>query len=276
MVFIGTTKARQLLQVNFRQARRAGGHGELIWEQMKMDDNWEVLMTRMWKYQWTKEKVDLTKEWLEVMYFESQGIVDIAVKLFMFAQSYAMEKGYEKISPNMIRKVSEKYLKMLQPMLKALREGRLEDIARYDDITPFDIEDFLLQRKTPINMRDKITREKEKIAEKREQKEISILQKVTITLMNLDINEKLAEMTAKKVIQENKEITPQEAVQLALTIINERMETNKAAVNNSKNKRTTNIIFKIVDNGRKEKKSAHESLVGKGLVVAPLSDNKLF
>lgn len=276
MVFIGTTKAKQLLQVNFRQARRAGGHGELIWEQMKIDDNWEVLMTRMWTYQWTKEKAELTKEWQELMHYESQGIVDIAVRLFMFAQSYAMEKGYDKISPNMIRKVSEKYLKMLQPMLKALREGRLEDIARYDDITPFDIEEFLIQRETPINMRDKITREKEKIAEKRQQKEISILQKVTLTLMNLDIDGKLAEMTAKKIIKENKEIAPQEAVQLALTIINEQMETKKATANNSKNKRTMNIIYKIVDNGRKERQSAHDSLLEKGLMIAPLSDNKLF
>ncbi|MFJ5772479.1 ATP-binding protein [Psychrobacillus sp. NPDC093180] len=276
LVFIGTTKARQLLQLNFRQARRAGGHGELIWEQMKMDDNWEVLITRMWTYQWTKENVDITKEWLELMHYESQGIVDIAVRLFMFAQSYAIEHGYEKITPNIIRKVSEKYLKTLQPMLRALREGRLEDIARYDDITPFDIEDFLLQRKNPINMRDKITREKEKIAEKRQQKEISILEKVILTLIDLDINEKLAETTAKKVIKENKEISPQEAVQLTLMIINERMETKKVTANNSKNKRSMNTIFKIVDNGRKERKSAHDSLVRKGLLIAPLSDNKLF
>ncbi|ALC87388.1 transposase [Bacillus sp. FJAT-22090] len=276
MVLIGTTKAKQLLQVNFRQARRASGHGELIWEQMKMDDNWEVLMKSMWTYQWTEEKVDLTKEWLELMHDESQGIVDIAVKLFLLAQSYAMEEGYKKISPNMINKVSKKYLNSMQPMLKALKEGRLEDIVRYDDITPFDIEDFLLQRETPINMREKITREKEKIAEKRQQKEISVLQKVTLTLMGIEINDKLAEMTAKKVINENKDITIQEAVQLALTIINERKESKKAANNKSKNRRTTNIIFKIVDNGRKERKSAHDSLVENGLMIAPLSDNKLF
>ncbi|WP_313894162.1 ATP-binding protein [Psychrobacillus sp.] len=276
IVLIGTTKAKRLLQVNFRQARRAGGHGELIWEQMKMDDNWEVLLSRMWTYQWTKEKVELTKEWMELIHDQSQGIVDIAVKLFMLAQSYAMEEGYDKISPNMIKIVGEKYLKMLQPMLKALREGRLEDIVRYDDITPFDIEDFLLQRETPINMRERISKEKEKIAEKRQQKDLSVLQIVTLTLMNLDINDKLAEMTAKKIIKENKEITPQEAVQAALTLINERMASKKAIDNNSKNKRSSNIILKIVDNGRKERKSAHDSLVGKGLIIAPLLDNKLF
>ncbi|MGA3599595.1 ATP-binding protein [Lysinibacillus agricola] len=276
IVLIGTTKAKQLLQVNFRQARRAGGHGELIWEQMKKDDNWEVLLSSMWKYQWTKEKVELTKEWQDVLYEESQGIVDIAVKLFMLAQSEAIESGIEKISTSMISQVSKKYLKMTRKMLQALKEGNLNEIMQYDDITPFDVEDFLLQREKSINMRDLITKQKEKIGAKREEKEISVLQKVILTLINLEVEATLAETVAKKVIKENQEISSQEAVQLALTIINQRIQSENEKMKNKKDKRSTNIIFKIVDNGRKERKSAHDSLVNKGLIIAPFSDNKLF
>lgn len=276
IMMIGTTKAKELLQVNFRQARRAGGHGELMWGQMKKDDNWEVLLTSMWTYQWTKNKVELTQEWMEVLYDASQGIVDIVVKLFILAQSYAIESGEEKININMIKIVSEKYLKMLQPMLKALREGNLENIMKYDDITPFDIEEFLLKRNSPINMRDKINFEKEKIAEKRQMKEISALQTITLSLINLDINSKLAENTAKKVIKENKDVSISEAVQIALSIINQHIKSQQVNSINSKNKRAMNNIFKIVDNGRKERKSAHDSLVEKGMLIAPLTDNKLF
>lgn len=258
IVIIGTTKAKQLLQVNFRQARRAGGHGELIWEQMKKDDNWEVLLSSMWKYQWTKEKVELTKEWQDVLYEESQGIVDIAVKLFLLAQSYAIETGIEKISTSMISHISKKYLSMTRKMLQALKEGNLDDIAQYDDITPFDIDDFLLQREKSVNMRDLITKQKEKMAAKREEKEISVLQKVILTLINLDIDAKYAETEAKKVIKENPKISSQEAVQLALTNINQRVQYENEKMKNKKNKRSTNIIFKIVDNGRKERNSAHD------------------
>ncbi|KQL27514.1 ATP-binding protein [Cytobacillus solani] len=275
IMLIGTTKAKELLQINFRQARRAGGHGEIIWEQMKNDDNWEVLMTSMWEYQWAKKRAQLSKEWLDALHDESQGIVDIAVKLFLLAQSYAIETGTEEISPKMLNIVSNKYLVMVQDMLKVLRSGKPEQIAKYDDITPFDIEDFLSSRKPMINMRDKITEQKEKLAEKRMQKELSVLEKVILTLINLDVSEKLAESVAKRVINGNTGISSKEAVQKALTIISQINESRKA--NPSKNnKRTTNIIFKIVDNGRKEKKSAHNSLLEKGLIIAPFSDDKLF
>jgi len=276
IMLIGTTKAKDLLQINFRQARRAGGHGEIIWGQMKNEDNWEILMTSMWEYQWIKKRTPLTKEWIDALHDESQGIVDIAVKLFLLAQSYAIETGKEEITPKMLNLVSKKYLTMVQDMLKALRLGNLEEITKYDDITPFDVEDFLLSRTPTINMRGKIMEQKEKIAEKRKQKELSVLEKVIITLINLDVSEKKAESVAKRVINENKDISSKEAVQKALTIINQINESKKANPTKPNNKRTTNIIFKIVDNGRKEKKSAHKSLLEKGLIIAPFSDDKLF
>jgi hypothetical protein len=276
LIIIGTTKAKELLQVTFRQARRAGGHGEILWGQMEKDDNWEVLLTSMWEYQWIKQKEVLTKEWIDVLHDESQGIVDIAVKLFLLAQSHAIETGEEKITPNLISKVSKKYLLMVQDMLTALKKGIPEDIAKYDDITPFDIEEFILSRKPVVNMRERIIAQKEKQAEKRQRKELSILEKVVLTLINLDINEKFAESTAKRTILENKDLSLQEAVQKSLLTINQLTKAKKSAESLKKNKRTVNILLEIVDNGRKDRKSAHDSLLEKGLILAPFSDTKLY
>jgi AAA domain len=276
IMLIGTTKAKELLQVNFRQARRAGGHGEILWGQMENDDNWEVLMTSMWEYQWIKQKDDLTKEWLDVFHEESQGIVDIAVKLFLLAQSYAIETGKEKITTSTLKHVSKKYLFMVQDMIQALKSGNPDQIAKYDDITPFDIEEFILNRKPVVNMRDRIIAQKEKQAEKRQQKELSILEKVVLTLINLDINEKLAESTAKRIILDNKNISPQKAVQQSLESINQLKESKKTKENKEKTKKTMNILLEIVDNGRNDKRSAHDSLLEKGLISAPFSDTKLF
>jgi hypothetical protein len=243
---------------------------------MKNDDNWEVLMTSMWEYQWIKQKEELTREWIDILYEESQGIVDIAVKLYLLAQSYAIETGTEKITHSLINKVSKKYLVMVQDMLGALKSGDPEKISIYDDITPFDVEGFILSKKPVINMRDKINEQKEKQEEKRQQKELSILEKVIITLINLDINEKLAENTAKKVVGENSDISPKEAVQKCLLMINENNKSKKAADTKTKNRRSMNILLKIVDNGRKDRKSAHDSLLEKGLILSPFSDTKLF
>ncbi|MEC1698141.1 ATP-binding protein [Schinkia azotoformans] len=276
IMLIGTTKAKELLQINFRQARRAGGHGELIWEQMKKDDNWEVLLTSMWEYQWIRKRAVLTQEWMDTLYEESQGIVDIAVKLFLLAQSHAIETGKEEITPKTINLVSHKYLKMVQDMLNALRLGSEEQIAKYDDITPFDVEEFLSNRTPVVNMRDRIIEQKEKLAKKRNQKELSTLETVIITLINLDINEKLAESTAKRIINENKEISSKEAVQKALAIINQINDSKKDNTKKLNNKRSMNIILKMVNNGRMEKKTAHNSLIEEGIIIAPFSDNKLF
>lgn len=95
-MFIGTMKAKALLQKDFRQARRSSGQGDMVWQQMKQDDDWEVLITSMWDYQWTKQYTELTKELLNTIYEESQGIVDVAVKLYLLAQARAIESGLEK------------------------------------------------------------------------------------------------------------------------------------------------------------------------------------
>ena len=54
VMMIGTMKARAVLQRDFRQARRGSGQGDMVWQQMEQDDDWEVLIESMWEYQWMK------------------------------------------------------------------------------------------------------------------------------------------------------------------------------------------------------------------------------
>ena len=106
----------QILQQDFRQARRGSGMGDMVWEQMKFDDDWDMLIEEMWKYQWTKKESKLTNEYLKrTLYDESQGIIDIAVKLFSLAQSRAIETGNEMVTPEAIRKVGSEDLRLVQP-----------------------------------------------------------------------------------------------------------------------------------------------------------------
>ena len=87
VVLIGTTPAMKILQSEFRQARRSSGIlGDLLWDRMENDATWDIFVSSMWKNQWTRHTAPVSDEFKAALYHESQGIVDIAVKLYAMAQ----------------------------------------------------------------------------------------------------------------------------------------------------------------------------------------------
>ena len=96
VMMIGTMRARAILQKDFRQARRGSGQGDMIWQQMDNSEDWEVLLTSIWDYQWTKEYVELNQELIKLIYEESQGIIDIAIKIFILAQGEQLKQAQRK------------------------------------------------------------------------------------------------------------------------------------------------------------------------------------
>lgn len=142
VVLIGTMKARSILQSEFRQARRGSGQGDLVWDRMKNDEVWKLFLNAMFKFQWTKKTIELTDEMSDTLYEESQGIIDIAVKLFAMSQIEAISKRKEIVTPSTIKKVAKENFKLVRPMLNALKSGDINKIAKYEDLTPIDIEEF--------------------------------------------------------------------------------------------------------------------------------------
>lgn len=137
IVFVGTMACSELLQTTFRQARRAMGHD---WQNYTQSEDWKYLMEEMWKYQWTKKTVPLDDKLLDVIYDLTQGILDLAIKLFMFSQQRAISTGKEMLSVGLIRQVAADRFKMVQPMLDALRSGNPSRIAKYDDLSALNFE----------------------------------------------------------------------------------------------------------------------------------------
>lgn len=141
VMLIGTNEARPLLAKAFRQARRASGLGQPNWHRMRRDEEWEDWLEDVWTYQWTSEETPLTKEISEVVYDESQGILDIAIKLFILAQLRAIELGEvraepETITPALLRKVAADEFGCIAPMIRALRDGREEVLREIPDLVP--------------------------------------------------------------------------------------------------------------------------------------------
>jgi hypothetical protein len=155
ILFIGTNKAAKLLSLDLRQARRASGHGISPWDRFPAQsapgelNEWREFIEVLWKNQWVRKPVDLNERFLGVMYHFSQGVIDIAIKLFASCQARAMLDGSECITPEIIADVAYKELKLLHPMLDALRNDNIEALAAFDDIAPIGLANILggIQRK---------------------------------------------------------------------------------------------------------------------------------
>jgi len=134
VLLIGTPEAMGVLQGKFRQARRGSGQGDLVFERLDNDINYKLLINAIWGYQWTKKPTALTDELIDILYDQSQGIIDITVKLYVLAQTKAISSGKEAITAELIKQVADESLRLVKPMLNALRTGNVMEIAKYPDI----------------------------------------------------------------------------------------------------------------------------------------------
>lgn len=96
----------------------------------------------MWENQWTQQIVPLSDEFKNALYYESQGIVDIAVKLYAMAQIRAIGLQTDTITPKDFHIVASEKLGLVKSALDALRSGDKKRIDAIGDISPINIDDY--------------------------------------------------------------------------------------------------------------------------------------
>lgn len=134
IVLIGTPKARHLFTKEFRNIKRITAQGSIEWDRLLVTDNdWKTLLTYIWKHQWTLKKAELTAKIEEALYYESQGIPDLVVKIFKESQKRVIGGG-ELITAAVIHSVAQEQFRLLQPPLRALRSGSEKEMQKYLDI----------------------------------------------------------------------------------------------------------------------------------------------
>ncbi|WP_296001626.1 TniB family NTP-binding protein [Rugamonas sp.] len=150
ILFIGTNKAAQVLTRDFRQARRSTGCSISPWDRLpefvESDEinEWDGFLEVLWTYQWTKNVAPLDAAFSQLMYFYSQGVIDVAIKLFAAAQGMAMNDGSELVSLEHIEQAFTKHMSLLGPMIEALRVNDLAALARCEDIAPISMESIVV------------------------------------------------------------------------------------------------------------------------------------
>lgn len=140
ILLIGTPACYSILQDEMRIARRVTGAGTINFNNMDNNKEFEIFMRGIWKYQWTNENTKLSRELINKFYDRTQGISDLAVKLFFYTQIELIQKGHGHITEELIDRVWDKEFKLINPMINAIKDDNLVNKFKYEDIQKLNIE----------------------------------------------------------------------------------------------------------------------------------------
>lgn len=133
IVFIGTPQALDVIQTDFRLARRATAAGEFFLGPMTYDENWQLFIESLWHYQYVRNRSALTQEMSKELLHLSGGITGTAIKIYKRAQQIAMFSQVETLSIQIFRYAKE-LLSVDEPMLYALRTNNSIVLEKYQDL----------------------------------------------------------------------------------------------------------------------------------------------
>lgn len=153
VVMVGTMAAQKLLRRTFHDARRGDGMGSIYFERLPpgpkkgpgFGPEFRMFVKQMWRWQWTLQPTNLDDAILKAMYEETQGVIDLMVKLFILLQlrlvlAGSKRKVPEVITPALIHDVARERFRIVATYVKALREDDLEKLAEFEDLIDFERE----------------------------------------------------------------------------------------------------------------------------------------
>lgn len=148
IVFIGTPSTERILARLPHKIRRTDVLGDCRWTRLHNDQNWENLLAALWPYQYLKAEVKRTAAYSQMLYDQSQGIIDYAVKIYILAQIYAIITETEHLfSPQTIALAAKENLYFARELLDALASGDPATLTKLDldDLQPLDMQQAIEQ-----------------------------------------------------------------------------------------------------------------------------------
>jgi hypothetical protein len=203
IVFVGTNKALKVLGIDLSVARRSSGAGFPVWAALEQSRDleqpleWEDFLKSLWPFQWVRKPVELNQYLANYMFDCSQGIPDIAIKLFACAQWRAMLDGTESFSIDTLAAVMGSELVRATPMLDAIRSDDMEALHQFEDIAPLH---FTSLRDDAMNSYEGIRQRGAEI----QPGDASFVTRVSSVLVEAGINEERAISMAQKVETDGK------------------------------------------------------------------------
>lgn len=275
VVVVGTFRALHLITKEFAQIRRSAGQGDFVWANFAHDEIWDFFLENLWTYQWTQKNVPLTDALNQALYEESQGIPDIAVKLYMIAQWQAIGES-ETITPALIRSVAKESLKLAQPVLNALKRRDFEALKDINDILPpiHTLDNYFHKAKERIAIEGTLNTLRNQQKAVKDELEFSPLLDVAQWLVDAGINESFARECAQKALERSglefdlakiKQTAFAFAMNLTFSSPNQEKPMPKKKIKTDA-KKFPGDIRGVLDETKKTGKDPYESLKEAGLI----------
>lgn len=277
-VLIGTSKAQQLFKGNFRQARRAGSEGSIMWDRMlENSEEWNFFLETLWDFQCLQEETKLSKEVKEAFYDECQGITSVAVNLYILAQERALAQGKEKISVGIIRDTAKEDLYMIQPMIKALRNNNILEIMKYEDIS-INLDDIAINYKSDMELNGRV---REAFNERKKSIELmrrSTVENLIFDLKSMDLFKRLDDTDIKKICERavNESTVNEEYSSIKMAALQKAMEQEEKEKHNREKNDKVEIknrgLIALYDKARKNKIHPYDVLKKNGYIKDPIEE----
>ncbi|MNW32987.1 Transposon Tn7 transposition protein TnsC [compost metagenome] len=225
----------------------------------------------IWDHQWVRNPTELTTELNDTIYEASCGITDIAVKIFMFSQIRAITSGTETITPQIIKGVVKDSLKLVEPMLNALRSGNLNGIARFGDINIAPIDGFIAAEQSKLDLGNLLQTFQKTQKEQQVQAE-RLKQDAVVRLTLLGVPEKDAKHNVGKILSEMPRVqTVQEVVQEAYKLHLGLTEDMQATSKTRPQIEDERDLRKLVKAGKENGLTAYQVLKDAGYIASDFS-----
>lgn len=280
MVLIGTPKAQLLFKGNFRQARRAASDGSNFWDRMAEDsEEWEFFLETLWNIQCLKEDSQLTNELKKAFYEECQGITSVAVNLFILAQERVLfdEKNIdEKITPQVLRQTAKEDMRIIQPMLNAIRKNDLKAMYKYEDLM-INLDDLMINHKKGTEYEGKIKEAMKERLNTLDYKRRDTIENLNVEIAALGIFTTLDANDIRKLVTKTVEKYPMdiEYNQLKLHVIQQAMEMNQKQLQKVvlKEKQVNNLpLLALREKALANKKHPYDYLKQNNFIKDPISE----
>jgi hypothetical protein len=280
-IVIGTSAGLSILQKTFSQARRAAGLGSMFWDRMVPGEEWNSFLKGLWSYQWTNPATDLMQELNEVMYDETQGVADLAVKLFMLVQlrvvsaSEVRRNQPEALTSSLFRRVAKEEFELVRPMIEALRKNDKNALAMFQDIKLLGdhiktvITTTTSSEKPVVHAGATETPSPATVAEQED-----LVPLLVMTLERMGIARDIASVTVQKAMAENTTGDPMALLQHVTASLKARPAKQGRTKPKAPEIDTlpTDDLRRLTGEGRQIGISAYDALFKAGMVRPPLHD----
>ena len=102
--------------------------GETTIVPYEKDEHWDAMIRKLWTCQWLREPPAMTAELMERIYHWCRGVTEIAVRIFMEVQQYALISGKESWDAEDLDRAGRNVVRSIEGYLNAVSRIHPQDV----------------------------------------------------------------------------------------------------------------------------------------------------